>query len=83
MEQVLKQDRPVGNFMLIIGYVSSLLGGLIGILIGTHIWRSNVIIGGEKVYKFDEQSRRHGKIIAIIGITMMILGIFLQIAANA
>jgi hypothetical protein len=80
MELAASEGKPIGNGLLITGYVFSLLGGLIGLFIGIHVWRTNVVVQGEKIYKFDEQSRRHGKIMAIISIVLMLGGCLLQMA---
>jgi len=61
-----------------IGYISALLGGLFGILIGWHISNYKKLLpDGRKIYIYDESDRKSGKIMLIIGI--IIFSLFLII----
>ena len=63
-----------GGWLIPAGYVFSILGGLFGILIGGYMWRSKEKLpSGEKVSRYDARSRRHGLIIFIIAIVMVII----------
>jgi hypothetical protein len=61
---------------VIIGYVSSLLGGVIGMCIGTiMVSAKKILADGRVVYVFNERSRKHGKIILYLGSAVLILSI--------
>jgi hypothetical protein len=71
------QASAGNSFWVIIGYVFSLFGGLIGMFIGSVLMNAKKLLpGGEVVYVFNESSRKHGKIILYLGIAVLILSIF-------
>ncbi len=70
-----------GGGMVIVGYVFAFLGGLIGLIIGSHLWRGKAkLASGEKVRKYDQSAQRHGRIIVIISIISMVLQIIIATA---
>jgi hypothetical protein len=53
------------------GYVFALLGGLLGVAIGSVLWTSKINDPyGNKVKKYNPGTRRHGFIILVIGAVM-------------
>jgi len=61
---------------VIIGYISSLFGGFMGMIIGTILVSAKKSLSdGSIVYVFNEQSRKHGKIIMYLGSGVLILSI--------
>ena len=68
--------------LLVIGWIFAILGGLIGMLIGASIWTGKVKdADGNKVYRYNEGSRKQGMIMFFIALAWMILGIILRAAA--
>jgi hypothetical protein len=66
----LKEPEPGGSLWILIGYLSAILGGAIGIIIGALLINfKKTLPNGERVYNYREQDRRHGKI--IIGISVI------------
>jgi hypothetical protein len=67
------------NVWVYVGYISSLFGGLFGILIGSVLTTSKKTLpDGQIIYMFDERSRRHGKKILYMAIAILIIsGIYL------
>ena len=60
-----------------LGYVSALLGGIIGIAIGWNMRSSRKTLPtGEQVYKYQESDRKHGLRILILGIVIFIVSIY-------
>jgi hypothetical protein len=56
------------------GYVFAFLGGLIGIFIGWHLNTfKKTLPNGERVYAYNEDDRKHGMRILIIGTIMFVL----------
>lgn len=54
---------------IIAGYIFSFLGGGIGIVIGYSLWRSKKTLpNGERVYSYNEEDRKNGFRIFLIGI---------------
>lgn len=65
----LKQPGKPQTGWIVLGYICSLAGGVLGIFIGWYLVTSKKILpDGERVYEFDEDDRWHGKIIFYIGI---------------
>ena len=66
-----KKGKPI---WLLIGFISALLGGLFGILIGWHYYYSKAIDpNGNKFYEFDKATKKQGLIMFIIGIISFVL----------
>lgn len=67
-----------------IGYLFSLLGGLIGIAIGWNMMSSKKKFpNGEEIFSYQENDRKHGKRIMILGIIMLIIWTFARIVSRA
>lgn len=61
---------------VIIGYISSLLGGVPGMIIGSILTSAKRNLpDGSAGYVFNERSRKHGKIILYLGSSILILSI--------
>jgi 5-bromo-4-chloroindolyl phosphate hydrolysis protein len=61
---------------VILGYISSLFGGVIGMFIGSIlISAKKTLPDGRVVYVFNKGNRKHGKIILYLGSTILILSI--------
>ncbi len=65
------------------GYLFAIFGGLIGLFIGWHLWAyKKALPDGQKVYGFNENDRKHGRNIFIIGIIIFPIATLLRIAAE-
>jgi hypothetical protein len=65
-----------------VGYILAFLGGIIGIAIGIALWTTKrTLPTGERVYVYTDRDRRHGRVITVIGIVMVIIYIGIRIAA--
>ena len=54
---------------IIVGYITAILGGFLGLLIGWSLWKSRTTLpNGSKVHSYQEKDRSHGKTIFIIGV---------------
>lgn len=77
----LRQPDPPQTFWIVLGYIFSLLGGLLGLFIGWHLaTHTKTLPNGEKVYGYMEADRAHGKRIQYISIVMIavwVLGRFI------
>ncbi len=62
--------------LIIAGYIFSLLGGAIGIAIAFDLLFGKVTHNGEKIHKYNSESRRHGKIMLTVGIALTAVFIF-------
>ena len=80
MDSVLKEEKTVSNHLLLAGYLLALLGGMVGLFIGNHLLTSYITLQGEEIYKFDEGSRLHGKIITTLAVSMIILCMCINLA---
>lgn len=70
----LAKPEKTDRLALALGYLFSLLGGFIGILIGWYI-KSNkkTLPNGDRVYTYSKADREHGRAIMGIGIGMFII----------
>lgn len=67
------QGKP-GGWLIAAGYVFALLGGLLGIFFGGYLWRSKEKLpDGGKTPRFNASARRHGLIIFILSIVMIVI----------
>lgn len=74
MEAGLDFDKKAGTGLYVVGWIFSLLGGLIGIAVGAHIGLGKVkLADGSKVFKYDKPSRTHGIVIMVVGIISLII----------
>lgn len=65
---------------IIVGYISAFLGGLIGFGIGLSLWlMKKKLPSGDKVYIYDDNNRKHGKRITILGLIMTVIYLGLRI----
>jgi len=74
-ERIIALEKPEKSEKLwvVIGYMSALIGGVIGIFIGWMMWRfKKTLPNGEQVYAYVDDDRKHGKRIFIIGIVVFI-----------
>lgn len=79
-QEVEYKPQKASGAMLVFGYIFACLGGWIGLVIGIVLRTSKVeSTGGEKLIKYDEQSRSHGTAIIVISI----IAFFLWIAISA
>lgn len=73
MAQNNEPNQKAGTGLVIAGFIFAFLGGLIGVAIGAYINMGKVTNEqGEKELKFDEDSRKKGKIILIISIVAIV-----------
>lgn len=79
-------SKPKGGQFgwIIVGYISAILGGFFGLVIGYFIWQAkNTLPNGQKVPAYNEKSRKHGVAIFLISLiifpTMLLLRVALDI----
>ncbi len=73
LNQLSKPENGM-NVWVVIGYISSICGGLFGIFIGSALTSTKKTLPtGEIIHVFDERSRKHGKIILVIGVAVLII----------
>lgn len=78
-------SKPEGGQLawLIFGYIFAFGGGFIGLLLGYNIWQAkNKLPDGSKVYAYNENVRKHGKIIFIISLVIFPITIIIKILNN-
>jgi ATP-dependent Zn protease len=83
IEDLAKPEEKQTNNVWV-GYLFSLLGGLIGIAIGWNMMSSKKKLpNGEEIFSYQQNDRKHGKRIMILGIVMLIILTFLRIINRA
>jgi len=83
IEDLAKPEEKQTNNVWV-GYLFSLRGGLIGIAIGWNMMSSKKKLpNGEEIFIYQENDRKYGKRIMILGIIMLIILTFLKIVNKA
>jgi len=77
--------KPEGNQKpwIIGGYIFSILGGFLGLIIGYFLWTSKKTLpNGQKVYSYSENDRKHGKYIFYIGLIIAPTAMLLKVVSK-
>jgi hypothetical protein len=70
----LSKPEKGNKYWIIGGYVFSLLGGLIGILIGIHLYTyKKTLPDGTRLWAYEANDRNHGIIMAVTGLVIFVL----------
>lgn len=76
----LRRPERADRLWIFIGYVSALLGGLLGIFIGwLYMTTKKLLPNGERVYAYDESSRREARRIFVFGVFALVVFVILAI----
>jgi hypothetical protein len=72
----MSNNRKLQSTWVIVGYISSLFGGFMGMIIGSILVSAKkTLSNGNVVYVFNERNRKHGRIILYLGSSILILSI--------
>jgi hypothetical protein len=75
----LRQPEKSQTFLIFLGYLFALLGGLVGIFIGWHFFsHKKTLPNGEQVYGYNETDRKHGRIIFYLAICCFVIALVLR-----
>jgi hypothetical protein len=78
--QELSVPENINRAWIVLGYLSAVVGGFIGIIIGWILaWYTKKLPNGERVYVYSEADRKNGMIIFYLSVFSFILFIFLKI----
>ena len=81
--EALRQPDPPQTQWITIGYVMALLGGVLGIFIGWHIYTfKKTLPDGERVYGYTEHDRKQGKIIMWLSGIIFALAVIVWIGVS-
>ena len=70
-----EESVQVGKALPIIGYITAILGGWLGIVIGIYIANTKIVdSSGEKIYKYDQPSRNRGYLIIVLSFVGIVTG---------
>lgn len=70
----LKKPEDLQTTWVTLGYIFTLLGGVLGMFIGWHLSRyQRTLPNGEQVYAYQESDRIHGQRIFILGIVVFVI----------
>jgi hypothetical protein len=69
----LSEPEPRQVWLVRLGYLLAIIGGLLGILIGLYlVTYKKVLPNGDRIYGYSRQDRAHGKLIFVIGVVVAI-----------
>ena len=78
LEDLAKPDENQGTWIFA-GYIFSILGGFLGLIIGYFLWTSKKTLpNGKKVYSYSQKDRKQGKYIFYVGLLFFPLWLFLK-----
>ena len=73
LDEALSTGRPGNKYVIILGFISAILGGFLGIIIGlVYSTSKHKIDLPDKYYVYDQQTRDKGTIMVAIGIIVII-----------
>ena len=76
----LQKPESAQTFWVILGYVTALLGGILGVFIGWHLSRhKKTMPNGDKIYAYSANDRKQGNRILIFSILVWVVLIVLKI----
>jgi len=81
-QRIIELSKPEEgqNIYIIIGYISALLGGLLGVFIGWHLLTyKKTLPNGNRIYAYSEKDRKHGNRILILGAVFIVVWILYRI----
>lgn len=84
-DRLLKLSKPEESksYIIIAGYILSLLGGIVGVAIGYSLWTTKKSLpNGESVWAYVEKDRKHGRNMFTIGVIVLGLALLLRIFGN-
>ena len=77
--EILFREEEQGSYTAA-GYIFGIIGGIIGIIIGCQYMLSkHENINGDKFYRYNKSTRKHGKIILILSVVTIIFTIIVSI----
>lgn len=72
------EPKRASAVLLFMGYLSAVLGGLLGIWIGHHLAGARIQGSARRVHRYDQRSRRHGKAMWVIGAIVFLVSMGLR-----
>ena len=76
----LRAPEPPQTTWVIIGYMAALLGGVLGIFIGWHLFTyKKTLPDGERVYDYNENDRSHGRKIFYLSVVIFVIAVIYKI----
>lgn len=81
--EALRRPEPSQTGWIVAGYITALLGGIIGIFIGWHLYTyKKTLPNGERVFDYTENDRKHGRIIFYLATVVFFVAVSLKIAGQ-
>lgn len=81
-QRIIELSKPEKkqSIWIFVGYISSILGGFLGIFIGWHLLTfKKTLPNGNRIYNYSNEDRKHGNQILILGILSIIIWILINI----
>lgn len=80
IDETLTQGEQGSPVWITIGFFLSLLGGILAIFLGySYAYSKKKNSNGESFYVYNESTRKYGRIMFILGLFMLVLGLFFNI----
>jgi hypothetical protein len=81
-QRIIELSKPEKkqSIWIFVGYISSILGGLLGVFIGWHLLTfKKTLPNGNRIYNYSNEDRKHGNQILILGILSIIIWVIINI----
>lgn len=79
MNEIVSEKQIASSLLIYIGFITAILGGIIGIMISLSLTSKKVLPNGEKTYNYCDRNVKEGKMMMNVAILFIILYLILYL----